>query len=144
MSDTVTIDGQAFELDDFEIGELEWLEDHLGKPITDFTVLNSMKAAVGLVYLVKRREDPSFTIEQARADEGHVDLPGPRRRVRGRDGGQAPSQEARSRLARERRQWMPVLARVYGIPPQDQPSLKLWQFRALQDDYLKQQQEGGE
>lgn len=65
-SDTITIEGKEYELDDFELGELEWLEDHLGKPIADFAVLNSMKAAVGLIYLVRRREDPSFTLEQAR------------------------------------------------------------------------------
>lgn len=66
MADTVKIDGTEYELDDFELGELEWLEDHLGKPITDFSVLSSMKAAVGLVYLVKKRENPAFTIDEAR------------------------------------------------------------------------------
>lgn len=40
---------------------------------------------------------------------------------------------------------MPVLARVYGIPPNDQAALKLWQFRAFKDDYEQlQRQEGGE
>lgn len=63
---TVTIEGNSYDLDDFSLGELEWLEEHLGKPITDFQMLNSMKAVVGLIYLVKKREDPAFTVEQAR------------------------------------------------------------------------------
>ncbi len=39
---------------------------------------------------------------------------------------------------------MPVLARVYGIPPKDQPSLTLTQFHALQQDHheMQQQEEG--
>lgn len=32
---------------------------------------------------------------------------------------------------------MPTLARVYGIPPKDQPELKLRQFRRLQQDYVQ-------
>lgn len=63
---TVTIDGTEHALDDFELGDLEWLEEYLGRPLSDGAALNTMKAAVGLVYLVKRREDDSFTIEDAR------------------------------------------------------------------------------
>ncbi len=33
---------------------------------------------------------------------------------------------------------MPVLARVYGIPPKDQDHLKPPQFRAIQDDYRQE------
>lgn len=62
----VHIDGKAYAFDDFELGDLEWLEEYLGKPLTDPAVLNSMKAAVGFVYLVKKQDDPDFTIEQAR------------------------------------------------------------------------------
>jgi hypothetical protein len=62
----IHIDGQAYAFDDFELGDLEWLEDYIGRPLTDGSALNSMKAAVGFVYLVKRREDPAFTIDQAR------------------------------------------------------------------------------
>ena len=62
----VTIDGKEYAFDDFELGDLEWLEEYLGKPLTDVSTLNSVKAAVGFVYLVKRRDDPDFTIEQAR------------------------------------------------------------------------------
>jgi hypothetical protein len=40
---------------------------------------------------------------------------------------------------------MPVLARVYGVPPGEQRSLTLTEFRVLQRDYhqLQQQQEEG-
>jgi hypothetical protein len=63
---TVHIDGKSYAFDDFELGDLEWLEEYLGKPLSDTSTLSSIKAAVGLVFLVKRRDDPSFTIEQAR------------------------------------------------------------------------------
>lgn len=67
MSDiTIHIDGDKFELDDFELGELEWLEDYLGKSLNEAGALSSMKTAVGFVYLVKKRSDPEFTVEQAR------------------------------------------------------------------------------
>lgn len=67
MSDiTINIDGHKYDLDDFELGELEWLEDYIGKPLSDAGALSSMKTAVGFVYIVKHREDPDFTVDQAR------------------------------------------------------------------------------
>jgi hypothetical protein len=39
---------------------------------------------------------------------------------------------------------MPVLARVYGIPPKDQRSLMLNEFKALQRDYDDLVTAGGE
>jgi hypothetical protein len=62
----VHIDGKAYDLEDFELGDLEWLEEYLGAPLSDGNAMNSMKAAVGFVYLIKRQDDPGFTIEQAR------------------------------------------------------------------------------
>jgi hypothetical protein len=62
----VHIDGKAYDLEDFELGDLEWLEEYLGASLSDNQALNSMKAAVGFVFIVKRRDDPGFTIEQAR------------------------------------------------------------------------------
>ena len=62
----VHIDGKAYDLEDFELGDLEWLEDFLGAPLNDGNALNSMKAAVGFVYIVKRRDNPDFTIDDAR------------------------------------------------------------------------------
>lgn len=62
----VHIEGTAYDLEDFSLGDLEWLEEYLGAPLSDGQAMNSMKAAVGFVYLVKKRDDPNFTIEQAR------------------------------------------------------------------------------
>jgi hypothetical protein len=62
----VHIEGKAYDLEDFELGDLEWLEEYLDAPLGDNNAMNSMKAAVGFVYIIKRRDDPGFTIEQAR------------------------------------------------------------------------------
>ena len=64
--DGITIEGKKYELDEFELGDLEWLEDYLGKPLTNLENLNSVKAGVGLVYLIRRRENPAFTLDDAR------------------------------------------------------------------------------
>jgi hypothetical protein len=61
-----TMDGKSYDIDDFELGDLEWLEDHIGMPLTADGALNSMKTMVGFVYLIKRRDDPNFTVEDAR------------------------------------------------------------------------------
>jgi hypothetical protein len=62
----VHFEGRTYPLDEFTLGELEWLEEHLGASMNDVQVLQTMKAAVGVVYLIKRRDDPAFTLEQAR------------------------------------------------------------------------------
>jgi hypothetical protein len=62
----VHIDGKAYDLEDFELGELEWLEEYIGASLNDDDALRSMKTAVAFVYLLKKRDDPEFTIEQAR------------------------------------------------------------------------------
>ena len=67
---SISVEGQKYSLDDFELGDLEWLEDFLGQPLMTEGSFASMKAMVGFVYLIKRREDPAFTLEQAR----HVKL----------------------------------------------------------------------
>jgi len=63
---TIILEGKAYKLDDFELGELEWLEDELGGSLNDREVLGSMKAAVRLAYVIKRRDNPEFTLEDAR------------------------------------------------------------------------------
>lgn len=63
---TVTIEGKTHSIEDFELGELEWLEEYLGTNLDDEKIVRSMKAATGFVYLIKRREDPEFTIDDAR------------------------------------------------------------------------------
>jgi hypothetical protein len=63
---TITIEGQDYDLDDFDLGDLEWLEDYTGKSLTEPGALESMKTIVGFVYLIKRRDNPMFTVEEAR------------------------------------------------------------------------------
>ena len=63
---TVTLEGKQYALDNFSLGDLEWLEEYLGTTLDDEDAMKSMKAAVGFVFIIKRQEDPGFTIEQAR------------------------------------------------------------------------------
>lgn len=62
----ITFDGNQYALDDFELGDLEWLEGYLERPLDDASALNSMKAAVGFVYLISKRNNPAFTLDDAR------------------------------------------------------------------------------
>lgn len=59
------LDGKKYLINDFELGELEWLEDELGASLSQID-WGAMKAAVRIVYLIKRRENPEFTLEDAR------------------------------------------------------------------------------
>ena len=63
---TVAVDGKEYALDEFELGELEWLEEHIGAPLSDGAALSSMKAAIGLVYLIRKREDANYNYDDAR------------------------------------------------------------------------------
>lgn len=62
----VHFEGRTYPIEEFTLGELEWLEEHIGSTLDDDAALRSMKAAVGVVYLIKRRDDPEFTLDQAR------------------------------------------------------------------------------
>lgn len=62
---TIHLEGKSYAIDDFELGELEWLEDELGCDLDEMNP-NSMKAIVRFVYLIKRRENPDFTMDEAR------------------------------------------------------------------------------
>ena len=66
-SDTLTfhLEGKTTTIDDFTLGELEWLEDECGAAL-DKVDFSSMKVAVRIVYLLKKREDPDYTLDQAR------------------------------------------------------------------------------
>lgn len=61
----------AFSLDSLTLGELEELEDRLGMGLEEITEAigsgagRSTKLLRALVWLTRRREDPSFTWEQA-------------------------------------------------------------------------------
>jgi hypothetical protein len=59
----VTIEGKVYSLDDFELGELEWAEDQIGMALEEAT---PMKQAVVFVAVIKRRDNPDFTIHEAR------------------------------------------------------------------------------
>lgn len=63
---TINLEGKAYRLDDFELGDLEWLEEYIGRPLSDPGAMNTMKAAVAFVYIIKRRDDPSFSLDDAR------------------------------------------------------------------------------
>lgn len=63
---SINIEGVDYSIDDFELGDLEWLEDFLQKPLTNLNNLNTVKASVGMIYLIRRRENPEFTIDDAR------------------------------------------------------------------------------
>jgi hypothetical protein len=62
----IQIEGSSYDLDEFEIGELEWLEDHVGGSLASGDTLFSMKAMVGFVYLIRKRENPEYTLDDAR------------------------------------------------------------------------------
>jgi len=63
---TLWIGDRDYTLDDLSLGEIEDFETAMGAPIADVD-LRSAKAIIQLVYMVKRREDATYTLEQARA-----------------------------------------------------------------------------
>ncbi len=65
---TISVNGKAYDLDDLELGELEALEDFMGAPIGELS-LGSIKATIYLVYLIKRRENPEYTLDNARTEK---------------------------------------------------------------------------
>lgn len=65
---TISVNGKAYDLDDLELGELEALEDFMGAPIGELA-LGSIKATIYLVYLIKRRENPEYSLDDARAEK---------------------------------------------------------------------------
>lgn len=62
---TFAFDGHEYKIDDFTLGECEYLEDEMGQSLGDIP-WGSMKAAVRIIYLIRRREDPDFTLDDAR------------------------------------------------------------------------------
>jgi hypothetical protein len=64
----ISVNGKQYDLDDLELGELEALEDFMGAPIGELS-LGSIKATLYLVYLIKRREDPGYTLDSARGEK---------------------------------------------------------------------------
>lgn len=65
MSDlTIRYEGREIDpVKDFTLGEWEWLEDELG-PLAEVD-LQSIKARVRIFYLLRKRVEPAFTLEDA-------------------------------------------------------------------------------
>lgn len=70
----IELDGKSYRIEDFSLGDLEWLEDEMGVPFAeiDFT---SMKAAVRFIYLVKRRDNEEYSLDDARAEKLNIFRP---------------------------------------------------------------------
>lgn len=73
MSDSIVLDP-----DDLTLGEIEDIEEIAGVPVaTLFSDPKALpaKALTAIVYVMKRRSDPEFTIERARATTiGSLDI----------------------------------------------------------------------
>jgi hypothetical protein len=132
---SITIEGVDYSIDDFELGDLEWLEDFIGKPLTNLNNLNSVKASVGLIYVIKRRENPAFTIDDARKTKMTAifggDGPGTRSPPRGRSALPSRPLAASPRAARVDADPRPRLPRPVGraatadAPPVPRPAARL-------------------
>jgi hypothetical protein len=64
---TLWIGDRDYTLDDLELGEVEEFETAMGGQTMAEVDLSSAKAIIWLVYLVKRREDPEYTLDDARS-----------------------------------------------------------------------------
>jgi hypothetical protein len=64
---TLWIGDRDYTLDDLSLGEVEEFETAMGGQTLAEVDLSSAKAIIWLVYLVRRREDPAFTLDDARA-----------------------------------------------------------------------------
>ena len=64
----ISVNGKQYDLDDLELGELESLEDFMGAPIGEMS-LGSIKATLYLVFLIKRRDNPEYTLDDARREK---------------------------------------------------------------------------
>jgi hypothetical protein len=62
---TIWIGDRDYTLDDLSLGEIEDFEEAMGAPMGDVD-LSAAKAIIYLAYLVKRREDPTYTLDDAR------------------------------------------------------------------------------
>lgn len=61
----VYFDGKEYKLEDFQLGELEWIEDQIDAALDEISP-GSMKLATAFVAVLKRRENPEFTMDDAR------------------------------------------------------------------------------
>ena len=78
------IDGERYPLKSFSLGEIEWLEAELGASMFEINPY-AMTTLIYITAMVKRRTDPDFTADDARAltldvltvddDDGEPDPP---------------------------------------------------------------------
>lgn len=85
MSDTLTIDLDAL-VDDLTLGEVEQIEAITGVPVSQILAKGGMTgtAVLAFAFVLRRRDDPRFTLEEARSLRwADVDLakPAPKRRA---------------------------------------------------------------
>lgn len=64
MDTAIVIDGTPYKLGDLTLGELSELEDYTGLPM-DAISYGSAKTIAFVVFLVRRRSDPDYTLEKA-------------------------------------------------------------------------------
>ena len=62
---SIQLDGKSYAIDDFTLGEIEWIEDELGAALDEINPY-SIKAALRFVTIIKRRDNPKFTVDDAR------------------------------------------------------------------------------
>lgn len=65
---TFHLGGKSYVIDDFTIGELEWLETEMGCRLEDIEY-GSMKALVRIVYLIKHRDNDDYSLDDARKEK---------------------------------------------------------------------------
>lgn len=77
MADGLTIEFKlndrvySLKEEDLELGEVEWLEEEMGAALEDID-FNRVKALTRLMYLMVHRENPDFTLEDAKAMKATV------------------------------------------------------------------------
>ena len=57
---TVQFEGNTYELEDFTLGELAWMEQHAG---CDLDQMSNFTAAVVFITAIRRRTDPNAKVE---------------------------------------------------------------------------------
>lgn len=62
----MVIDGVPYRLADLSLGELESLEDYVAQPMDEIS-FGSAKVMAYLVYLVRRRTDPDYSLDDAKS-----------------------------------------------------------------------------
>lgn len=69
MDTSIVVDGVPYKLGDLTLGELAALEDHTGLPM-DAISYGSAKVIMFVVYLVRRRTEPGYSLE----DAGNIEI----------------------------------------------------------------------